>query len=69
MHNAHDSVVACHLGIDKAIASIRNMFTWDEMIKAIAEYIRSGDQCQKPTPSKPIGLLQPLKFPAETGSM
>jgi Integrase zinc binding domain len=33
MHDAHDSKVAGHLGIDKTIASIRNRFTWDGMSK------------------------------------
>jgi Integrase zinc binding domain len=37
MHDAHDSTVAGHLGIDKTIDSIRNMFTWDGMSKDIAE--------------------------------
>jgi Integrase zinc binding domain len=37
MHNAHDSVMAGHLGIEKTIASIRNRFTWDGMSKDIAE--------------------------------
>jgi transposase InsO family protein len=66
MHDAHDSIVAGHLEIDKTIASIRNRFTWDGRSKDIAEYIRSCDRYQrnKPTPSKPIGLLQPLEVPS-----
>jgi Integrase zinc binding domain len=66
MHDAHDSIVAGHLGIDQTIASIRNRFKWDGMSKDIAEYIISCDRCQrnKPTPSKPIGLLQPLEVPS-----
>jgi RNase H-like domain found in reverse transcriptase/Integrase zinc binding domain len=66
MHDAHDSIVAGHLRIDKTIATIRNRFTWDGMSKDIAEYIRSCDRCQrnKPTPSKPTGFLQPLEVPS-----
>jgi Integrase zinc binding domain len=68
VHDAHDSVVVGHLGIDKTIASIRNRFTWDGMSKDIAEYIRSCDRCQrnKQTPSKPIGLLQPVEVPSRS---
>jgi Integrase zinc binding domain len=62
MHDAHDSIMAGHLGIDKKIASIRNRFAWGGISKDIAEYIRSSTGangiCQPP--SKPIGLLQPL---------
>jgi Integrase zinc binding domain len=59
MHDAHDSIVAGHLGIDKTIASISKRFEWGGMSKDIAEYVRSCDRCQrnKPAPSKPIGLL------------
>jgi hypothetical protein len=66
IHDVHDSIVAGHLGIDKMIARIRNRFTWDGMSKDIVEYIRSCDRCQrnKPTPSNPIGLLQPLEVPS-----
>jgi RNase H-like domain found in reverse transcriptase/Integrase zinc binding domain len=66
MPDAYDSIVAGHLGIDKMIASIMNRFTWNGMSKDIAEYIRSCDRCQRnmPTPSKPIGLLQPLEVPS-----
>jgi Integrase zinc binding domain len=66
MQDAHDSIVAGHLGIDKTIASIRKMFEWGGMSKDIAEYVRSCDRCQqnKPAPSKPIGLLQPLEVPS-----
>jgi hypothetical protein len=68
MHDAHDSIVTGHLGIDKTIASIWNRFMWDGMSKDFAEYIRSCDRCQRnmPTPSKPIGLLQPLEVPSST---
>jgi Integrase zinc binding domain len=31
MHDAHDSIVAGNLGIDKTIASISNRFKWDGM--------------------------------------
>jgi hypothetical protein len=66
MHDEHDSIVAGHLGIDKTIVSSRNRFTWDGMSKDIAEYIKTCDRYQrnKPTPSKPIGLLQPLDAPS-----
>jgi Integrase zinc binding domain len=62
----HDNIVAGHLGIDKTIASIKKMFEWGGMSKDIAEYVRNCDRCQrnKPTPSKPIGLLQPLEVPS-----
>jgi hypothetical protein len=40
MHDAHDSIVAGHLGIDKTIASNRNRFTWNGMSKDIAEYMK-----------------------------
>jgi Integrase zinc binding domain len=63
MHDAHNNIIAGHLGVDKTIASIRNRFTCDGMSKDIADYIRSCDRCQwnKPTPPKPIGLLPPLE--------
>jgi Integrase zinc binding domain len=66
MHDAHDSIVAGHMGIDKTIASIRKRFEWGRMSKDIVEYVRSCDRCQrnKPAPSKPIGLLQPLEVPS-----
>jgi Integrase zinc binding domain len=45
------------------IASIRKMFELGGMSKDIAEYVRRCDGCQrnKPSPSKTIGLLQPLE--------
>jgi Integrase zinc binding domain len=63
MYDAHDSIVAGHLGIDKTIASIRERLEWGGLSKDIAKYVRSCDRCQrnKPAPSKTIGLLQPLK--------
>jgi Integrase zinc binding domain len=66
MHDAHDIIVAGHLGIDKAIASIRKMFEWGGMSKDFAKYVRTCDRCQrnKPAPSKPIGLLHPLEVPS-----
>jgi Integrase zinc binding domain len=66
MHDAHDSIVAGHLGIDKTISSIRQRFEWGGTSKDFAEYVRSCDRCQrnKRAPSKPIGLLQPLEVPS-----
>jgi RNase H-like domain found in reverse transcriptase/Integrase zinc binding domain len=71
MHDAHDSIVAGHLGIDKTIASIRNRVTWDGMSKDIAEYIRSCDRCQRNKPARQSRLdcYNRWKFPADTGSM
>jgi Integrase zinc binding domain len=39
MHDAHDSIVAGHLGIDKTIGNIRNRLRWDGMSKDVAEYV------------------------------
>jgi Integrase zinc binding domain len=47
MHDAHDSIVAGNLGVDKTIASIRKMLEWGGISKDIAEYVRSCDRCQR----------------------
>jgi Integrase zinc binding domain len=71
MHDAHDSIVAGNLGIDKTIASIRKRFEWGGMSKDIAEYVRVVTDVNE------ISLLHQTrlayynrwKFPTETGSM
>jgi Integrase zinc binding domain len=66
MRDAHDSIVVGHLRIDKTITSIRKRIEWSGMSEDIAKYDRSCDRCQrnKPAPSKPIGILQPLEVPS-----
>ena len=62
----HDIEIAGHLGMDKTIEAITRHYYWPKMGKDIKKYIQTCDTCQRNKPSNqhPVGLLQPLKTPA-----
>jgi hypothetical protein len=62
----HDIEIAGHLGMDKTIEAITRNYYWPKMGKDIKKYIATCDTCQrnKPNNQQPVGLLQPLKTPA-----
>jgi hypothetical protein len=47
MHDAHDAIVAGHLGFNKAYERLRQGFTWPDMHMELKHYVRSCDSCQK----------------------
>jgi predicted aspartyl protease/transposase InsO family protein len=67
MHDAHDAIIAGHLGTDKSLATLQRHFSWPGMRSQVAAYVTSCDRCQRDKASnqRPIGLLQPLEVPSE----
>jgi len=65
LHECHDAPLSGHLGTAKTIHAVTRSFFWPEMQKDIVQYVRSCDSCQrnKPSHSRPAGLLQPLPVP------
>jgi Integrase zinc binding domain len=67
LHEAHDAIVAGHLGIDKTYAALKRHFSWPGMQGQVSAYVSSCDRCQrnKASNQRPVGLLQPLEVPSE----
>jgi hypothetical protein len=65
LSEAHDTVIAGHMGRDKTLAKVKQWFVWDGMAKAVDLYVRSCPVCQgiKAPNQRPAGLLQSLAVP------
>jgi hypothetical protein len=65
LHDAHDSISAGHLGIDKTVEHMQRRFYWPRMRQDVQEYVRSCGSCQrnKKSTQKPIGKLCPTEVP------
>ena len=67
LHDAHDALIAGHLGFDKTYDILRRTAYWPKMAQETREYVASCESCQRNKPSRqpPTGLLQPLPIPAQ----
>jgi len=65
LREAHDIPISGHLGMDKTLAKLTRSVYWPHMSQTVREYVRSCYSCQrnKPTNTKPLGLLKPLEIP------
>lgn len=70
LREAHDSVVAGHLGAAKTLEVLSRTFWWPQMSTTIHDYCRSCDGCQhsKASNHRPPGLLMPIPAPEEPWS-
>jgi len=61
----HDTPAGGHSGFTKTFKRINGSFSWKGMKRAIMEYIRGYDICQKNKYQAmlPTGLLQPIPIP------
>lgn len=62
---AHDVSTSGHLGMARTMDRLSRVAYWPNMERAVRDYVRSCDQCQRNKPSnrQPFGLLQPLPVP------
>ena len=65
LHEVHDTISSAHLGIDKSFNLLSRTYFWPRMFHDVKDYVASCSSCQrnKPSSSKPAGLLQPLNIP------
>ena len=63
--HCHDHILAGHPGIAGTTALIRQEYTWIGMRKSVKEHLKHCLSCSrnKPSTTKPTGLLFPLKVP------
>ena len=62
--NEHDTMVACHMGMDKTLEMINRNFNWPRMAEDIADCVCSCDDCQRNKASrhKRHDTLHPLEL-------
>jgi hypothetical protein len=62
LREAHDSVIAGHLGAAKTLEVLTRTFWWPHMSKTVHDYCRTCDACQhsKASNQRPLGLLMPI---------
>ncbi|MCO5566720.1 hypothetical protein L7F22_020399 [Adiantum nelumboides] len=65
IHDAHDSLVGGHRGINSTLEKLERSFFWPKLRKDVYNYVQKCQVCQKVKSShqKPAGLLQPLPIP------
>ena len=65
LHDAHDSLVGGHRGINSTLEKLERQFHWPRMRRDVYEYVQRCQTCQKVKSShqKTPGLLQPLPIP------
>jgi hypothetical protein len=65
LHEAHDAVASGHMGRDKTLHKLQQLFVWKGMAADVAQYVLSCPVCQacKAQSSKPAGLYMPLEVP------
>lgn len=61
----HASNLACHAGVRRTMACLRQRFWWPKMVNDVRSYITACDTCasNKTSNRPPAGLLQPLLVP------
>ncbi|XP_031415817.1 uncharacterized protein LOC116218392 [Clupea harengus] len=61
----HSSSLACHAGIRRTMACLRQRFWWPKMVDDVRSFIAacSTCACNKTSNQPPVGLLQPLPVP------
>ena len=67
LHDHHDCLPKGHLGRDKSLPQIKDLYYWKSLRKDVAEYIRTCPKCQqnKAVTQKPLGELRPLSPPRD----
>ena len=65
LHDAHDSLVGGHQGINNTLEKLERSFYWPKLRKDVYNYVQKCQVCQKvkSTHQKPAGLLRPLPIP------
>ena len=65
LHDAHDSLVGGHRGINNTLEKLERSFYWPKLRKDVYNYVQKCQVCQKVKSShqKPAGLLRPLPIP------
>ena len=65
MHEAHDSAIAGHLGVNKTLELLQRTYHWVNMAKDVHEYIITCVKCQsnKSSNQSTAGEMQPLPIP------
>jgi hypothetical protein len=66
LHEAHDSMVGGHFGIDRTASAVGRRFFWPRQYQTVKQYVKGCAACAraKSTNQKPYGLLQPLDVPS-----
>lgn len=70
LQEAHDVPISGHLGVDKTLARLQQLYWWPAMRAAVRAHVKQCVSCQRNKPSNqaPGGLLQPLPIPEEAWS-
>ena len=65
LRESHDSPLSGHVGVERMVVKVQQLYWWRGLYTDIKEYVASCDLCQrnKVPPQKPGGLLQPLAIP------
>lgn len=65
IYEFHDAPTGGHLGRDRTLSGIQQLYWWPGMRKTVESYIRTCDVCQRTKAStlKPPGLLHPIAPP------
>uniref|UniRef100_A0A9J8DGU4 Gypsy retrotransposon integrase-like protein 1 n=1 Tax=Cyprinus carpio carpio TaxID=630221 RepID=A0A9J8DGU4_CYPCA len=66
----HESRVACHPGVRRSLAAIRQRFWWPSMVQDVRQFVLACSVCaqNKTSNQSPVGLLQPLPIPSRPWS-
>ncbi|XP_043113873.1 uncharacterized protein LOC122358155 [Puntigrus tetrazona] len=66
----HESRVACHPGVRRSLATIRQRFWWPSMASDVRQFVLACSVCaqNKTSNQSPVGLLQPLPIPSRPWS-
>ena len=62
---SHSSSLACHAGVRRTMACLRQRFWWPKMVEDVCSFIAACVPCaqNKSSNQPPVGLLQPLPIP------
>lgn len=62
----HDSVLGGHFGVAKTLESLRRLYFWPQMKKAVKDHVKSCDVCQRTAVKRhlPYGLLSSFPVPS-----
>lgn len=65
LHDAHDSKVSGHHGIDKTYARLAEYYYWPNIYKDVSTYVASCKACQtyKTRVQRPTGQARPISIP------
>ncbi|KAI2661152.1 Transposon Tf2-6 polyprotein [Labeo rohita] len=66
----HESRVACHPGVRRSLAAIRQRFWWPSIGQDVRQFVLACSVCaqNKVSNRPPVGLLQPLPIPSRPWS-